>query len=52
MSELITWFDMHGYANYIWSSYGLVFGVLMLNVWSIKNQSQRVKKQLKIWFKQ
>ena len=32
MSELARFFDMGGYAVYVWSAYGLVLAVLVANV--------------------
>ena len=32
MSELARFFDMGGYAVYVWSAYGLVMAVLVANV--------------------
>ena len=32
MSELARFFDMGGYAVYVWSAYGLVVTVLVVNV--------------------
>ena len=32
MSELARFFDMGGYAVYVWSAYGLVLAVLVVNV--------------------
>ena len=32
MSEFARFFDMGGYAVYVWSAYGLVLAVLMANV--------------------
>lgn len=32
MSELARFFDMGGYAIYVWSAYGLVLAVLVANV--------------------
>ena len=36
--------SMSGYATYVWSSFGLTFGVLLLNVWLARRavaQAQR-----------
>ena len=43
MSEF---FSMGGYANYVWTSYGLSFVVIVLNIWWAYARSQRVKRRL------
>lgn len=44
--------DMGDYGVYVWSCYGLVFAVLVLNVWlgkrSLAEQVQSAKRRLKI----
>lgn len=40
---------MGGYAGYVWSAYGLVFVVAVINVITIKRQRKRAKKTLQQW---
>lgn len=51
MSQLMSWFAMGGYGAYVWPSYGLVFGVLIMNMLHAQRTSHRVQHQLKQWFK-
>jgi heme exporter protein CcmD len=50
--NLIDMLDMGDYGAYVWSCYGLVFGVLMLNVWlgrrSWAEQVMHAKRRLKM----
>ncbi len=50
MNLFLHWFAMNGYANYIWPAYGLVGGVLILNLFHIKWQNIRSRKLLQHWF--
>jgi len=43
---------MGGYANYVWSAYGLVFAVLLLHRLGVRWQRKRVFRTLETWFKQ
>ena len=43
MSEF---FSMGGYANYVWSSYGLSFIVIVINIWWAYARAARVKRRL------
>lgn len=51
MTQMLEWLTMGGYAKYIWSAYGLVCLVLVLNVFIIKYQQKRAHKKLRLWFK-
>jgi len=51
MNELSNWLNMGGYAAYIWSSYGLVCLVFVLNMFGIRWQRKHTHKQLQRWFK-
>lgn len=42
---------MGHYGAYVWSAYGLVTMVLVLNVWAIKSQRQQIRRRLQRWFK-
>lgn len=43
---------MHGYAFYVWSSYGFVSVGLVCHLFLIKRQKTRIHQQLHQWFKQ
>ncbi len=51
MNHLIEWLAMGGYAPYVWSAYGLVTMVLVLNLFGVRRQKIRTQQQLKHWFK-
>ena len=46
MSELARFFDMGGYAVYVWSAYGLVVAVLVVNVAGPLLRQRRLLRQL------
>jgi len=52
LNTFVMWLYMGGYANYVWSAYGLVFAVLMLNSLGIRWQRKRIIRSLETWFKQ
>lgn len=52
MNAMMQWFSMGGYAGYVWSAYGLVFTVFLLNGLGCGWQRKRIKKALQTWFKQ
>lgn len=52
MNQFISWCAMGGYAPYVWSAYGLVAMVLLMNLFAVRQQRKQVKKRLKQWFKQ
>ena len=52
MNTVMQWFSMGGYAGYVWSAYGLVFTVFLLNGLGCGWQRNRIKKALQTWFKQ
>jgi heme exporter protein CcmD len=49
MYALMTWFDMGGYAAYIWSAYGTVFMVLLANLLQTKAEQKRTWRMLQRW---
>lgn len=51
MNQFLQWVAMGGYSTYVWLAYGLVFGVLIINLISTKWQQKRVQKRLTKWFK-
>lgn len=46
---MTTWWLMHGYAAYIWPSYGLVFGVLIANALQAYRRARQVRQLLQQW---
>jgi heme exporter protein CcmD len=40
-------FDMHGYAFYVWSSYALGVGALLLNIWWARRNLARARVEAK-----
>lgn len=51
MNPFYNWLAMGGYSFYIWSAYGLVFGFLILNFFSVQWQKKSVRQRLYHWFK-
>jgi heme exporter protein D len=51
MTSFFDWLSMGGYANYIWSAYGLVCLVLMMNLLGIRWKKARTRQKLQRWFK-
>lgn len=51
MSEILDLLKMGGYSTYIWSAYGLVVTVLILNLLNIRWQRKRGYKKLEQYFK-
>ncbi len=51
MDTLLHWFQMGGYASYVWSAYGIVFFVFASHFFYVKQQKKRVLSQLKRWVK-
>lgn len=49
--QILTWFEMGGYAYYVWSAYGLVFSALIITVLLIKRQRIQIHQKLHNWFK-
>jgi heme exporter protein D len=50
MNQLLHWFNMGGYAGYVWSAYGMVCLVFLAQVLDIKFQRARIHKLLQGWF--
>ena len=40
-------FDMHGYAFYVWTSYALGLGTLLLNIWWARRNLARARSDAK-----
>ncbi len=51
MSTLTNWFNMGGYAGYVWPAYGAVLFVFVGHVLYAKQQKKRVLRDLKRWSK-
>lgn len=51
MHAMMEWFSMGGYACYVWSAYGVVGAVFLLNALSCRWQKKRIESSLKNWFK-
>ncbi|MDF1683160.1 MAG: heme exporter protein CcmD [Legionellaceae bacterium] len=49
MHALLTWFDMGGYAAYIWPAYGAVMVVLMTHVFQTRAARKRTLRKLRSW---
>lgn len=45
--DIETFFDMGGYAWYVWSAYGLALAVLLINLATALRRSQRVTVAVK-----
>jgi heme exporter protein D len=45
MKELSDFFDMGGYAAYVWTSYALTFGVVVLNIVWARRLLDRSRKE-------
>jgi heme exporter protein D len=52
MHGLMQWLSMGGYASYVWSAYGVVSVVFLLNAVGCRWQKNRIETALKTWFKQ
>ncbi|CAM2976753.1 heme exporter protein CcmD [Legionella worsleiensis] len=51
MNSFNEWLAMGGYSAYVWSSYGLVGFVLIMNFLRIKRQRNQTRQKLQRWFK-
>ncbi|MDF1646327.1 MAG: heme exporter protein CcmD [Legionellaceae bacterium] len=51
MNTWLHWFDMGGYARYVWPAYAAVFFVFMAHFFHVKRQKKRVFQVLKRWSK-
>ena len=36
---------MGGYAGYVWGSFGVVFGAMVLDVWALRLREQKVEQE-------
>ena len=51
MNQFYEWLAMGGYSAYVWSAYGLVSVVLLMNLLSIKWKKKQTRHKLQQWFK-
>lgn len=51
MNTLSAWFSMGGYYAYVWSAYGLVLSVMLVNYLLIKKQSIQIRQRVTRWLK-
>ena len=49
MHAFMTWLKMGGYAMYVWSAYGTVFVVLMVNLIQTNVDKKRTWRRLQRW---
>lgn len=52
MHGLTQWLAMGGYGGYVWSAYGAVSAMFLLNAMGCRWQKNRIESALKQWFKQ
>jgi heme exporter protein D len=45
MSSFLNWLDMGGYGVYLWPAYGLVFGLLALQLFFPWRRCKKIKKK-------
>jgi heme exporter protein D len=51
MNSFLQWLSMGGYSSYVWSAYGIVCSVLLLQVLGLSIQKKRTHTKLRQWFK-
>ncbi len=51
MNHFLEWLAMGGYSIYVWPAYGLVCGVLAMNLLGIKWKEKQTRQKLQQWFK-
>jgi heme exporter protein CcmD len=47
MNDVLNWFQMGGYAGYVWPAYLSVLAVFVTHFWVVKMQTKRVMRMLK-----
>lgn len=52
MTYLINWLAMGGYAAYVWSAYGIVGLVFIVQVLANKRHQRQTRRLLRHWLKQ
>ena len=51
MNQFFNWLAMGGYSLYVWPAYGIVFAVLLMNLFSMKWKKKLTRQKLQQWFK-
>ncbi|KTC89068.1 heme exporter protein CcmD [Legionella cincinnatiensis] len=51
MNQFLEWLTMGGYSIYVWSAYGLVSVVLVMNLLGMKWKRKQTHQKLQQWFK-
>ncbi|KTD59335.1 heme exporter protein CcmD [Legionella santicrucis] len=51
MNQVLEWLTMGGYSIYVWSAYGLVSVVLVMNLLGMKWKRKQTRQKLQQWFK-
>lgn len=51
MNLFIAWLAMGGYSIYVWSAYGLVAVVMVMNLLGMKWKKKQTYRKLHQWFK-
>ncbi|KTD15517.1 heme exporter protein CcmD [Legionella sainthelensi] len=51
MNQFLEWLTMGGYSIYVWSAYGLVSVVLVMNLLGMKWKRKQTRQKLQQWFK-
>ncbi len=49
IQALLAWFNMGGYAAYIWPAYGAVVAVLLTHVFQTRAAKKRTLRKLRRW---
>lgn len=52
MNPFFNWLSMGGYSVYVWSAYGLVGAILVINLLGMKWKRKQTRLKLQQWFKQ
>lgn len=51
MNRFLEWLTMGGYSIYVWTAYGLVCVVLVMNLLGMKWKRKQTRHKLQQWFK-
>ncbi|ARB90897.1 heme exporter protein CcmD [Legionella longbeachae] len=51
MNQFLEWITMGGYSIYVWSAYGLVSVVIVMNLLGMKWKRKQTRQKLQQWFK-
>lgn len=51
MNQFVVWLSMGGYSHYVWSAYGLVSLVLIMNVLANQRKKKQTYYKLQQWYK-